>query len=78
MKRMKCNQLGGACEVEFKASTFDEMAALSQQHGMDMYAKSDEPHIHALEEMQFMMHQPGAIEKWFAVKKAEFDRLPDV
>ena len=37
MKTMTCNQLGGACNLEFRASTFEEMAGLSQQHGMEMH-----------------------------------------
>ncbi len=30
MKMMSCQQLGGTCEKEFRASTFEEMAELSQ------------------------------------------------
>ena len=37
MKTMTCNQLGGACDLEFHAETFDEMAQLSKQHGMEMF-----------------------------------------
>ena len=39
MKAMTCKQLGGACDVEFKAETFDEIAQLSQQHGNEMFQK---------------------------------------
>jgi hypothetical protein len=77
MKRMKCNQLGGACDHEFIATTFDEMAALSRQHAMEMYSKNDLPHVGAMEEMQFMMHEPGAIEKWFKKKEVEFNNSPE-
>lgn len=34
MKTMTCKQLGGACDKEFHAQTFEEMAELSKQHGM--------------------------------------------
>lgn len=37
MKTMKCNQLGGACDFEFKADTFEEMAEQSKQHGTEMF-----------------------------------------
>ncbi len=37
MKTMNCNQLGGACDLEFHANTFDEIAELSKQHGMKMH-----------------------------------------
>lgn len=42
---MTCKQLGGACDKEILANTFEEMAELSKQHGMEMYKKQDEAHI---------------------------------
>jgi predicted small metal-binding protein len=42
MKTMTCNQLGGACELQFNANTFEEMAEMSKKHGMEMYQKGDE------------------------------------
>ena len=38
MKTMTCDQLGGACKETFQAETFEEMAELSKQHGMAMFA----------------------------------------
>lgn len=43
MKKMTCKQLGGACDLEFKAETFEEMAELSKKHGMDMLEKEIRP-----------------------------------
>ena len=40
MKTMTCRQLGGACELEFRANTFEEMAELSKKHGMEMFQKA--------------------------------------
>lgn len=77
MKTMTCNQLGGACELKFSANTFEEMAELSKKHGTEMFQKSDEAHLKAMQAMQELMQTPGAMEKWFAEKKAEFDALPD-
>ena len=37
MKSMSCKQLGGACEQELHANTFEEIAELSKKHGMDMF-----------------------------------------
>lgn len=34
---MTCKQLGGACNHEFRADTFEEMAELSKSHGMEMF-----------------------------------------
>ena len=39
MKTMTCKQLGGACDKEFHANTFDEMAEMSKTHGMEMFQK---------------------------------------
>lgn len=32
MKTMTCKQLGGACNKEFHANTFDEIAEASKSH----------------------------------------------
>ena len=77
MKTMTCNQLGGACEKEFSAETFEEMAEMSKQHGMEMFQKQDEPHLNAMNKMQGLMKEPGEMEKWFESKRKEFDALPD-
>jgi len=77
MKTMKCNQLGGACEKEFHANSFDEIAEMSKQHGMEMFQKNDEAHLKAMNEMQELMQKPEAMENWFENKKKEFEALAD-
>jgi len=77
MKTMKCNQLGGACEKEFCANTFEEIAEMSKQHGMDMFQKKDEPHLKAMNDMQELMKKPDAMTDWFEDKKKEFEALPE-
>ena len=52
MKTMTCAQLGGACDLTFQAETFEEMAQLSQQHGMQMHAENDAAHLEAMGKMQ--------------------------
>ena len=59
MKTMTCKQLGGACDLEFSASSFQEMAELSKQHGMEMYAQKDQAHLNAMSQMQEMMKDPN-------------------
>lgn len=76
MKTMTCNQLGGACDKEFQANTFEEMAELSKKHGMEMFQKGDGAHLKAMKEMQELMKTPQAMQEWFANKKEEFDALP--
>jgi len=74
---MTCKQLGGACDKEFRASTFDEIAAMSKQHGMEMFQKKDVAHLNAMKEMQELMKSPEAMKNWFENKKKEFEALPD-
>jgi len=77
MKTMTCRQLGGACDVEFRASSFEEMAELSKQHGMEMFQSGDQAHLAAMEEIQSLMADPAAMQRWFNRKRQEFDALPD-
>lgn len=59
MKTMTCKKLGGACDKEFHAKTFEEMAEMSKSHGMEMYKKGDKKHIKAMEEMRGLINDPG-------------------
>ena len=77
MKTMKCNQLGGACDKEFQANTFEEIAEMSKQHGMEMFQKNDEAHLKAMNDMQALMQDPKAMESWFENKRNEFESLPE-
>ena len=77
MKTMTCRQLGGACDMEFRAESFEEIAEMSKQHGMEMFRQKDEAHLKAMEKMQELMKDPGKMQKWFETKKREFAELPD-
>ena len=77
MKTMSCKQLGGACDLEFSANTFEEMAELSKQHGMEMFKKQDSAHRAAMNKMQERMKDPEAMNAWLENKKREFAELPD-
>lgn len=77
MKIMSCKQLGGACEKEFQASSFDEIAEMSKKHGMEMFHKKDEEHLKAMNEMQQLMQKPEAMKEWFEGKRKEFEELPE-
>ena len=77
MKTMKCKQLGGACEKEFHANSFDELAEISKRHGMEMFEINDEAHLKAMDEMRELMQKPEAMEEWFESKKKEFEALPE-
>lgn len=77
MKTMTCQQLGGACSISFSANTFEEIAELSKQHGMEMFQKQDAVHIKAMEKMQELMQSPEAMQQWFNNKRKEFEALPE-
>jgi hypothetical protein len=77
MKKMTCKQLGGGCDQEFTADTFDEMASLSKTHGMEMIQKGDIPHLEALDAMRKLMNSPNAMNEWFENLRKTFDALPD-
>lgn len=77
MKTMTCKQLGGACSQKFSANTFDEIAALSKNHGMEMFQKGDKAHLEAMNEMQKMMKSPDSMKQWMDGKRKEFDALPN-
>lgn len=75
---MTCLQLGGACDKEFVAETFEEMAALSKQHGTEMFMQKEPAHLAAMEKMRALMQKPDAMQKWFAEKQKDFEALPDL
>lgn len=75
---MTCNQLGGACDHEFQAETFEEMAEMSKKHAMEMFGKGDGPHLEAMHAMKTLMGTPGAVEEWMDQKRQEFEALPNI
>ena len=74
MKTMTCSQLGGACDLEFSADSFDEIAAKSQQHGKEMFGTNDSAHMAAMGAMMELM-KSGEMDSWMAARKAEFEAL---
>jgi hypothetical protein len=77
MKTMTCNQLGGACEKTFSAKSFDEIAEMCKQHGMEMFQKCNKDHLKAINEMMALMQNPQAMKEWFDNKRKEFESLPE-
>ena len=77
MKTMTCRQLGGACDEEFQANSFEEIAEKSKKHGMEMIQKGDEEHIRAMSEMGKLMGTPAAMNEWFEKKRREFEATPE-
>jgi hypothetical protein len=78
MKTMTCKDLAGACDAAFHVETFDEMAALSKKHGMEMLARDDQAHIEAMEKMKELMGDPVAMKEWFETVQKTFDSLSEI
>jgi len=74
---MTCRQLGGACDLEFRAGSFEEIAALSKQHGTEMFKAGDQAHLAAMEEMKALMADSDAMQRWLDGKRRQFDALPE-
>jgi len=77
MKTMTCKQLGGACDIELSATTFEEIAELSKVHGMEMLQQGDKAHIDVMNGMGELMSDPEAMKKWLEDKRVEFEALSD-
>lgn len=77
MKTMTCNQLGGACDKEFHANTFEEITEMSKKHGTEMFQKGDAAHLKAMNEMMELMKSPDSMKKWFEDKRNEFNSIPE-
>ncbi len=78
MKKMTCRQLGGACDLEFQANSFEEIAEMSKKHGMEMFQKNDEAHLKAMNDRQELMQSPETMNKWMEERSKEFEALPDL
>lgn len=74
---MTCKQLGGGCDKEFHANTFEEMADLSKKHGMEMFQKGDQAHLNAMNEMRELMKTPDAMKNWLEDRRKEFNATPE-
>jgi predicted small metal-binding protein len=77
MKTISCKDLGGACDLEFSGNTFEEVAELSKQHGMEMFQKQDAEHLEAMATIQALMKNPADMQAWFESKRKLFESLPE-
>lgn len=76
MKKMTCKQLGGACDKEFLAETFEDMTELSKEHSAEMFRQHDKAHLDAMKKMQELMQFPEAMRDWFNTQRKTFEALP--
>lgn len=76
MRTISCRELGGACDLQFRGSDFEEVAAQSQKHGQEMQAIGDPPHLAAMAEMMQIL-ESGQVESWLKAKIELFELLPE-
>ena len=77
MKTMTCKQLGGACDLEFHANSFEEIAEMSKKHGMEMYQQGEPAHLKAMQEMQQLMQSQEKMQQWMEERRKDFEALED-
>lgn len=73
MKTMTCRELGGGCDQEFTAETFKEIAEMSKEHGIEMLEKKDPDHLQAMQEMQLLIQDPEAMQRWLIERMEIFE-----
>ncbi|MBC2608049.1 DUF1059 domain-containing protein [Pelagicoccus albus] len=78
MKRVTCEQVGGACDHVFEAETFEELVEKSKAHGMEMLQQGDAAHMQAMQKMMVLMQSPEEMNKWMDERRKEFEALPEV
>lgn len=74
---MNCKELGGACDQQFSANTFDEIAMMVSKHARERVQSGDTAHIGAMNEMRSKMTSPEAMTAWMNEKREAFNALPE-
>ena len=77
MKTMTCRQLGGACELQLRGETADEVIKAQDEHLKESVAAGDTTHEQALKEMKGRWKNPLKGMGWYKNTKREFAELPE-
>jgi hypothetical protein len=77
MKTMTCKQLGGACDLQLRGETADDVIKAQDKHLNDVVAGGDAAHEQALKEMKGRWKHPIKGMGWYKNAKKEFAALPD-
>ncbi len=78
MKRLTCRELGGACDLDFEADSFEDMASMSRLHSMEMLGQKDQEHIEAIHRMRAIMEDVSQMQNWYREKRSLFRSAPDI
>jgi predicted small metal-binding protein len=77
MKTMTCRQLGGACDLELRGDTADEVIKLQDKHLKEIVANDDTAHEQALKDMKGRWKNPIKGMGWYKNTKKAFAALPE-
>lgn len=77
MKTMTCRQLGGACDLELRGATADEVIKAQDRHLKEAVAAGDERHEPALADMKGRWKHPVKGMGWYKDTKRAFAQLPE-
>jgi predicted small metal-binding protein len=76
MKKMTCNDIGGACNAIIQGNTAEEMVNNATEHVIKM-SKKDDGHKRDKEMIDQTQQDPQAGKKWFAEFQVKFAALPE-
>jgi predicted small metal-binding protein len=77
MKTMTCQQLGGACDLELRGETADEVIKAQDRHLREVVASGDASHEKALDDMKGRWKHPIKGMGWYRDTKKQFAAHPD-
>ena len=77
MKTMTCQQLGGACDLQLRGETADEVINLQDKHLREAVAAGDTAHEPALKDMKGRWKHPIKGMGWYKDTKRQFAELPE-
>jgi predicted small metal-binding protein len=77
MKTMTCRQLGGACDLEHRGESADEVIKAQDKHLREAVAAGDTTHEQALADMKGRWKNPLKGMGWYKSTKREFAGLPE-
>ena len=77
MKTMTCKQLGGACGLQLRGETADEVIKAQDKHLREAVAAGDGTHEPALDEMKGRWKHPVKGMGWYKSTKKEFAALTE-
>ena len=74
---MTCRQLGGACDLELRGETADDVINMQDQHRKDVAAGGDTAPEPALKDMKGRWRHPIKGMGWYKDTKKQFAALPE-